>query len=116
MIYCETLNRESIAVRPLNDIDNAQYVELIKYGDEPKFAVWVDDGNDEWLWTFDMTCLSDYERVKLSIFDAIFACETMTELTYAFDAIFTSDFEDILIEDEDECDCCGCCGGCEFVH
>lgn len=117
MIYCETFNRESIAVRPLDDIDNVQYVELIKSGDEPKFAVWVDDGDDGWLWIFDMTCPSDYERVKLSIFDAIFVCETIKELACAFDAIFTSEFEDILIEEEEEeCDCCNCCGGCEFAH
>ena len=114
MKYCETISRECIAVHPLDDIDNTQYVELIKYGDEPKFAVWVEDNDGAWIWEFDMTCPSNYERVKLSIFDAIFGCDTMKELVNAFDDIFENDFEDILIEDE--CDCCGCCGDCEFAH
>ena len=114
MIYCETINKERIAVHPLDDIDSTKYIEIIKDGVEPKFVVWMNDGDVDWVWEFDMTYPSDYERVKLSIFDAIFACETMAELACAFDAIFTNDFEDILIDDE--CDCCGCCDGCEFAH
>lgn len=114
MIYCETISRECIAIHPLDGTDNTQYVELVKYGNEPKFAVWADDENGAWVWEFDMACPSDYERVKMSIFDAIFECDTMIELIAAFDAIFESDFGDILIDDE--CDCCGCCGNCEFTH
>ena len=110
MIYCETVNKECIAVHPLNDIRDTQYVELIKYGDEPEFAVYVDDGNDEWLWEFDMTYPSDYEKVKLSVFDAISVCDTMIELANALNAIFVSDFEDILIDDE--CEYCSGCGAC----
>ena len=110
MIYCETVNKECIAVHPLNDIRDTQYVELIKYGDEPEFAVYVDDGNDEWLWEFDMTYPSDYEKVKLSVFDAIFVCDTMIELANALNAIFVNDFEDILIDDE--CEYCSDCGAC----
>ena len=116
MRYCETVNKECIAVNPLDNIENTYYVELIKYGDEPKFAVWVEDGenDDAWVWEFDMTCPSNYDRVRLSIFDVIFECDTMKELVSAFDDVFENDFEDILIDDE--CDCCGCCGGCEFTH
>ena len=114
MIYCETTNKECIAVHPLDDVRDTQYVELIKYGDESKFAVWIDDGEDEWIWEFDMNYPSDYERVKLNLFDAIFTCDTMKELAKAFDAIAENNFEDILIVDE--CDCCGCCGNCEFAH
>lgn len=108
MRYCQTINKECIAVHPLDDIYNTQYVELIKYGDAPMFAVYVDDGNDEWLWEFDMYTPSDYERVKMNIFDAIFECETMPELVEALDAIFRDGFGDILIEDE-----CNGCMGCE---
>lgn len=114
MRYCETISKECIAIHPLDNIDSTRYVELIKYGDEPKFAVWIEDEDGAWVWEFDMTRPSDYERVKLSIFDAIFGCDTMTELIAAFDAIFNNDFEDILIDDE--CDCCSCCGDCEFAH
>lgn len=117
MRYGQTFNKECIVVHPLDDIDSAQYVELIKYGDEPKFAVWVGDEDDDdgaWVWEFNMTCPSDYERVKLSIFDAIFGCDTMKQLVNALDDIFENEFEDILIDDE--CECCGCCGDCEFVY
>lgn len=113
MIYCETLNAECIAVHPLDDIDSTQYVELVKYGDEPKLAVWIGD-NDEWTWEFDLTCPSDYERIKLTVFDAVFVCDTMFELADALDSVFKNEYPDILIEDE--CDCCGCCGGCKYTH
>lgn len=115
MIYCETINKECIAVNPLDDINNAsQYVELIKYGDIPVFAVWMDDGENEWLWEFEMLTPSDYERVKMNVFDAIFGCDTMIALAEALDAIFENDFEDILIEDE--CEGCNCCRCCEFAY
>lgn len=110
MIYCQTINKECIAVHPLDDISNTQFVELIKYGDIPMFAVYVDDGEDEWIWEFDLSTPSDYERVKMSIFDAVFGCDTMIELAEALDDIFENDFEDILIVDE--CDDCNGCEGC----
>lgn len=108
MIYCQTDNKECIAIHPLDNVDNTQWVEIIKYGDIPMFAVYVDDGEEEWFWEFEMTNPSDYERVKMSIFDAIFGCDTMSELTEALNDIFGEDFGDILIVDE--CDgCTGCC-------
>ena len=114
MIYCQTINRESIAVHSLDDIDNTQYVELIKYGDAPMFAVYMDDGEDKWVWEFELDTPSNYERVKMNVFDAIFGCETMIELAEALDSIFENDFEDILIRDEsDACEGCEECKECE---
>lgn len=110
MRYCQTINKECIAVHPLDDINSTQYVELIKYGDIPMFAVYVDDGEDEWIWEFEMFSPSDYERVKMNIFDVIFVCDTMPELAVALDSIFKDGFEDILVIDE--CDECDGCGGC----
>ena len=110
MIYCQTINKECIAVHPLNDINNTQFVELIKDGGIPMFSVWMDDGEDEWLWEFEMYSPSDYERVKMNIFDAIYECDTMLELAEALDAIFEDGFGDILIVDE--CDGCECCSKC----
>lgn len=110
MIYCQTINKESIAVHPLDDINNTQFVELIKDGNTPMFAVWVDDGEDEWYWEFEMYTPSDYERVKMNIFDVIFGCDTMIELAEALDAVFRNGFEDILVVDE--CDECNGCDGC----
>ena len=100
MVYCSTINVERIAVHPMNNLKNTQFVEIIKHGDEPEFSVWVDDGKDEWLWVFDMSCPSDYERVKLNIFDAIFNCNTMYELAVTLNGIFEDGFENILIDCE----------------
>ena len=107
MIYCQTINVERIAVHPLNDINNTQYVEIMKYGNAPLFAVWMNDGEDDWFWEFEMFNPSDYERVKMNVFDAIFGCDTMPELAEALNAIFENNFADILVEDEcDGCDDC----------
>lgn len=110
MIYCQTINKECLVVHPLDNTNNMRYVELIKYGDIPMFAVWIDDVEGGWLWEFEMFTPSDYERVKLSVFDAICECDTMFELAEALDLIFEKDFKDILIEDE--CVNCDGCGGC----
>ena len=118
MIYCQTINVERIAVHPLDNINNTQYVELMKYGNAPLFAVWMNDGEDDWFWEFEMFNPSDYERVKMNIFDAIFACDTMFELAEALNAIFENNFEDILVVDEcnssdvDECSGCDNYDGC----
>ena len=104
---------ERIAVHPMGDVNNTQYVEFIKYGNTPIFAVCLDDGEDEWLWEFELFNPSDYERVKMSVFGAIFECDTMIELAETLDDIFENGFEDILIVDEcDECDGCGGCNKC----
>ena len=112
MIYCQTTNKECIAVHPLDDINNTQWVELIKYGDISMFAVYVDDGEDEWFWEFDTANPSDYERVKMNTFDAIFGCDTMQELAEALDDIYSEIFGDILIVDE----CDGCEGCCKYMQ
>ena len=110
MKYCQTINKECIAVHPLDDINSTYFVELIKYGDAPIFSVWVNDGEDEWIWEFELFNPSDYERVKLNTFDAVFECDTMIELAEALDAIYRNGFKDILILDE--CEECDGCGGC----
>lgn len=118
MIYCQTINKECIAVHPLDDIDNTYFVEFIKYGDAPMFAVSVCDDEYEVVWEFDMSNPSDYERIKMNVFDAIYTCDTMHELMCALNDIFESYFEEILIVDEcgdcDECDCCDECDEYEW--
>ena len=109
MIYCKTVEVERIAVHPMDNMKNTQFVELVKHGDETVFSVWVDDGKEEWFWEFNMSCPSDYERVKLNVFDAIFECDTMFELAYTLDEIFKDGFQGVLIEDE-----CESCTGCKY--
>lgn len=115
MRYCQTINKECIAVHPLDDINNTYYVDLVKYGDAPLFAVWANDGECDWLWEFELFNPSDYERIKMNIFDAIFECDTMFELVAALDAIFRDGFEDILIIHKcNECNGCESCSECEW--
>lgn len=124
MIYCGTINEERIAVHPMGDVNNTQFIELTKYGDEPVFSVDLSDGDDIWLWKFDMSNPSDYERVKLCIFNAVCECNTMDELACILDAIFREAFDDILFEDvcedcyEDECEYCSEYGSeyCGYVQ
>lgn len=101
MVYCRTINVERIAVHSMDNLRSTQFVELTKYGDEPTFSVYMYDGEDEWIWEFDMTNPSDYERVKLSIFNAIFECGTMLELAEKIDDVFNDGFETILLDEWD---------------
>ena len=114
MIYNGTINIERIVVHPMNDTNNHQIVELTKYSDEPTFSVDLYDGEYNWYWEFDLTNPSDYERVKYCILDAVFVCDIMRELAESLDDIFTDEFADILIEEDEcaECNCCMCCGNC----
>lgn len=100
MIYCQTVISEKIAVHPMDDTNDTQFVELIKYGSEPTFVVCIEDCNDEWYWEFDMTVPSNYERIKLTIFDMIHECGTMNELACVLDEIFHEGFSSIMIDDE----------------
>lgn len=114
MLYCKTINKEAILVHPMNDVANHQYVELTKYGDEPTFSVYMFDDENEYFWEFDMCNPSDYERVKLCIFDSICECDTMEELGCMLNAIFEEVFGEILLVE----DCADCidCEGCGFYQ
>ena len=105
MIYRQTINVERIVLSPLDNPNSRQFLEFVKHGDEPKFAVFMKDSEGEWFWEFDMSEPSDYERVKMNTYDAIFGCDTMDELGEALDAIYEEGFEEILIDGDDDCDC-----------
>ena len=114
MIYCKTINVERIAVHPMDDASNTQFIELTKYGDETVFSVDMCDDEFQYFWKFDMSEPSDYERVKLCIFDMICHCNTMKKLVYTLDVVFRDWFEEILIEEEYEC--CADCDGCGYLQ
>ena len=100
MIYRQTINIERIAFSPLNDTNSTNCVELVKFGDTATFGVSMNNDEYEWYWEFDMSEPSDYERVKMNMYDAIFGCDTMEELGEALDAIFEDGFGEILIYEE----------------
>ena len=100
MIYRNTINIERISLSPLDNINSTQFVELVKFGDVATFGVLA----NECFWEFDMSEPSDYERVKMNIYDAIFECDTMDELCEALNAIFEDGFATILVSDENDCE------------
>ena len=100
MIYRQTINIERIEFSPLNDTNSTNCVELVKFGDTATFSVSMNNDEYEWYWEFDMSEPSDYERVKMNMYDAIFGCDTMEELGEALDAIFEDGFGEILIYEE----------------
>ena len=110
MIYRQTINVERIALSPLDNVDSIQFVDLVKFGDVPTFAVSIANKENDWYWEFDMAEPSDYERVKMNLYDAIFECDTVEELGEALDAIFEDGFDEILLycnrneEEYEECE------------
>ena len=139
MIYRQTINVERIALSPLDNVDLVQFVDLVKFGDAATFAVSIANKEDDWYWEFDMSEPSDYERVKMNLYDAIFECDTVEEFGEALDALFEDGFDEILIycnrdeeedceecemeekweedeyEDNEDCPECGCCK-CPYKH
>lgn len=99
MIYRQTINIERIAFSPLDDVNSTQFIELAKFGDVATFGVWA---GEKWYWEFDMSEPSDYERVKMNVYDAIFECDTMEKLGEALNAIFEDGFGEILLDDDDD--------------
>ena len=109
MIYHGTEVVESIAVRPMEDMDVKHYINMVKMSDEARF--YVDCCcNPDWFYDFKMENNSDYERIKFCIMENIFKCETMDELLYTLGEAFEAGFDDILIKDV--CECNGDCANC----
>lgn len=113
MVYNGTNKTEVIWFSPENDLEEVHYIELIKSDDEPVFYVTA-CCNEDWMWAFYMDGVSNYEMVKYTIIDTAFGCVSMGELLDNLDEIFADEFEDILVEDEDECECDGSC--CEYCN
>ena len=108
MIYTGTGMAEFINV---HDGNRNYTIELAKMPNEPTFVVMC-DYDDDWGYEFYMENNSDYERIKYSVMDALWECDSMDELLDVLSEVFEDGFADILVEDE--CDCetgckhCGC--------
>jgi hypothetical protein len=87
---------------------------MTKAATKPTFFVTCCCDN-EWVYEFYMDNNSDYERVKMTIMDTIVDCDSVEEVMDELSDIFEDGFYDILVEDDDECDCDGDCDNCECV-
>lgn len=111
MIYHGSYQTETIVIHPMDGIKETHFIELIKESDEPKFYVHCNSYGEDHVWEFWMHGISDYERVKFNIMNAIFECNTMEELMEMLDNIFNDGFADILIDGEEctsDCEHCEC--------
>ena len=109
MVYHGTSVHEMIQFQAIGDPD-FHFIEMIKSADEPTFSV-ICCCEPEWYYEFYMENNSDYERVKMTIMDEVFDCQDVEELLDELNDIFEEMFEDILVEDD--CDCDDCCAHCE---
>lgn len=112
MIYHGTSNTETIWLGPENDLNEIHYIEMCKADDEPVFYV-TTCCNDDWVWAFKLDASSNYEMIKFTIIDTAFDCCCINNLLDALDEIFAEDFADILVDNEDKCECDeDCCEQC----
>ena len=107
MVYHGTDLVEVIKVNPIDKLSETHYISLIKSADKPMFHVTC-CCDEDWGYEFYMLNNSDYERIKFSIMEEVFECDTMDELMENLSEIFEDGFEDIIVNEE----CC-CCGECE---
>lgn len=111
MVYQGTSVTETIAMRPMNALNETHFIELEKAANAPMFVVTC-CCDEDWVYVFNTGENSDYERVKHNIMAAMFECDTMEELLETLSEVFEDGFEDILVQDE----CNGCCGQCDCFN
>ena len=108
MIFCGNYETEKLVVHPIDDVNEAHYIEIAKDKDMPVFSVTC-CCNDEWYWDF-VYSKTNYEVVKYLTMASIVECDTMEELMDLLDEVYEEEcYHMIYDEDEYECDyeCCG---------
>lgn len=95
MVYYGTCIKEIIMI---HQAGAEYYIEMTKSADSSVFWVACNYG-ENFIWEFDMTDGSDYERVKYNIMYNIFECKTMSELLYYLSEVFEECFDARRIHD-----------------
>jgi hypothetical protein len=115
MMYRGSSFIEVIAMCPEGEMDNTHYIQISK-GDGMFTVSYCCD--PDWGHTFYLDSMSDYERVKFNIMEAIFECEDPMELLDELDERFEGGFADILMKDEcdEDCENCENCENNEYVN
>ena len=101
-------NREMIWIDedPDDDTADLHYIELALFDDKPMFKV-LYCCDEDWQYVF-MYTKNNYENIKHLIVDAAYECDSMEELVDVLTDIFESEFGDILM------DCDGDCENCDY--
>ena len=85
----------------------SRYIGMTMLDDKPMFRVECDEYEPGWEYMFAYS-KNNYENIKHVIVDAIYECDDMDEVLDVLSDIFESEFCDILM------DCDGDCESCEF--
>lgn len=109
MVFCSTMNEETILMHPEDDLNETHYINLIMSNHEPKFFVTC-CCDEDWIWELYYTSKTDYDRVKWCIMDLLSECENMYQLMDLLDEVFVEVFADMIVEEEYEC-----CGECRSI-
>lgn len=115
MVYQGSSFSEVIIVHTFDNPKERYFIELTRIDDEPVLNVDCVVGEQSYFWEFDISRISDYERIKFNILNTVFECDTIYDLMETLEEIFTDGFADIMIGNvHDECDveCCGDCASC----
>ena len=115
MIYHGTSAHEIIQFHPIGSNNELHFIELTKAAMKPTFYVTC-CCDEDWVYEFYLENNSDYERVKMTILDSVFNCDSAEELLEELSEIFEDGFEDIMVDDcggcDFDCDNCECCKYC----
>lgn len=110
MVYFSNYATEGLVFHNQEDVDDMYIIALTKDLDGETFRVEV-DFDDDWYWVFKMHP-ANYEMVRHMIVDVAFDCDNEDELLMELDAMFEDMFSEIVVWDEDECDCEAGCNHC----
>ena len=88
---------EMIAMCPEGEPEQTHYIHLSKGNGMFTVSYCC---NPDWGYSFYMDGLSDYERVKFNIMNAVFECDDVDELLEHLSEVFEDGFSDILMTDE----------------
>jgi hypothetical protein len=99
MVYVGTYNTEYIHIREVGNPEEEHFISLEKSAHAPTFKVGC-CCDQEWEYEFWMENNSDYERIKMTIMDAAFECDSMSELLNALSDMFMDGFEELLVAEK----------------
>lgn len=104
MIFCGVVATEQIDLHPNDDLDKIYSIGITMDKHEPKFYIW-NDYSKQWFWEFWYLSRTSYEKIKQCIMDVASECSDITETLDALTEVFLEYFDDILVTEDDMCQC-----------
>lgn len=114
MIYQGTVKSENILFLDENGL--CASIELIKSCDMPTFTVMSDIHYDDWVWEFWMDDPAAYEVIKHAIMSVLADSNNFKEAIKELDKMFSTDFAELVVDEDEFGDCDGDCANCEIIE